>query len=72
MKNKEYGYTLYFKRGNKTRHAVSAPSEELAIASVTAINKVRPEVQFFTFDTLDLPCDYDWDVELEKWQARLF
>lgn len=69
---KSYGYTLYFTDGTKLRQTVSETSEENADTFVKRIAKVREDVEFATLDSLDMPCDYDWDEDCKAWQSRMF
>lgn len=69
---KSYGYTLYLNNGQKIRDTVSEISEDKANAFVQNIVKVRENVEFATLDSLDMPCDYDWDEDCKAWQSRMF
>lgn len=71
MRNKSYGYTLYTHNGQKIRGNVSASSEDIAERTVQTLQENREDVQFYTIDTLDSPCDYDWDDKLKMWQSTL-
>lgn len=71
IRNKSYGYTLFFNNGEKYRGHVSAPNEEIAERTVSALKEARENVQFYTIDSLDYPTDYTWDEKLEMWQSCL-
>jgi hypothetical protein len=71
IRNKSYGYTLYTFDGEKIRGHISAPKEEMVKLTLEGMKKARGNVQFYTVDSLDLPCDYTWNDELDMWQTRL-
>lgn len=69
---KEYGYTLYTNTGEKIRGTVSCKNEQIADATVKGIKDARQDVEFATIDSLDIPCDYDWNEDCQAWQSRMF
>lgn len=71
LRNKSYGYTLYTHDGEKIRGHISAPNEEVVERTLIGMKKGRDDVQFYTIDSLDAPCDYTWNKELEMWQSCL-
>jgi len=69
---KEYGYTLYTNTGKKIRGTVTSKNESIANSTVKEIENSRQDVEFATIDSLDMPCDYDWDEECKAWQSKMF
>lgn len=69
---KEFGYTLYTNTGEKVRGTISCRNEDIADATVTGLKNARQDVDFATIDSLDMPCDFDWDEVNQAWQSRMF
>ena len=68
---KEYNYVLYYPTGEKTVGNISAKNADIAKATLNSMVNVREDVQFAILKEVDYPNEYDWDENLQMWQARM-
>lgn len=66
----EKQFIAFYKNG--TKYSITASSLEDAQLLAHGKTPEGSTLDFMTDVAQDFPCDYDWDDNIQQWQARLF